>query len=55
MQIALMHELISVIGKLGVFMFECDILKIFFRQHPLAVTEDILVTEHGRKLGCATI
>ena len=55
MQIALMHELICIICKLGVSRFKCDFLKFLFGQLSLAGTEDILVTEHARKLGFAAI
>ena len=54
MQIAMMHELICMICKLGVSSSKCDFL-ILFQKHSLAVTEDILVTEHARKLGFAAI
>ena len=43
MQITLMRELICIVCKLGVSRFKCDFLKIWFRQHSLAVPEDILV------------
>ena len=51
MQIALMHELICMICKLGISRFKCDFLRILFRQHSLSVTGHILVTKHDRKLG----
>ena len=41
--------------EIGVSKFKCDFLTILFWQHSLAVTEDILVTEHARKLGFAAV
>ena len=46
MKIALLHELVCIICKLGVFRFKCDFLQILFRQQ---------VTELARKLGFTAI